>query len=1080
MTLKDEQDRQNAVEICDKNIIVEAGAGTGKTTLLVRKILYLLFIKRVKLSRIIALTFTKKAAASLKQKLQEDLYRAYEILLHNNFVLNANDIDFEKRLQEFSPDKQEPFKKFRPLFKKSGLDINSLFALIKTALEEIPFCQIGTIHSFCLFVLKKYAVEANLNPDINIDENDYIDIIFDKHWAVFLDEELSLNSTHKNAWLEVLKHVSLNDLKLFARSLCTVKFDGYLPTENYPLLKGKAQNYLSHALRLIKEAPKSPRSTIQPLLQQCAEELPKIIDFYDNKQCEIKATEFLSFPKSQLSDWNENDFNTAREIAVFTKANAVYLQKILQQAYNLLKPFILQFKKEVAKQNYLTFDAIIVKTHHLLLTNKAVREELKRSYDRIFIDEFQDTDPIQGEIMLFLAETINTFATEWQALQLTPDKLFIVGDPKQSIYHFRGADISAYQGFCNLLTNQKAITCNLQNNFRSAKKIIDYVNIFGKSQIKYQKNRQEDYKEIYDTKNFDNPRLEFYLYKGDTDAENSRQNFAVCTAKWICENVKKTNKSDGTPLEYKDIAILMPTAKKINVFLDALKENNIPYNIEEDANFYSAQEVLDFINILKVLKNPNDSVALTGILRSPIGLIPDEELLNLFQANHLNIYARPNNKKVQNIYDKLKALKGKIARLNPIEITNEVLENFIFAPYQSLASLHEQTLANIYKIRQVVGDIFKTGAYTLEQLLDNFETYQKQRQKESSAILAEEDFNVVKILTIHKAKGLEYPVVILTDISKNFNQTGNDKNDRGKKEFYSRALGRRGLDLGNIGDGVVPFIKEEKKAQEYEEKKRLLYVAMTRAKEALIIIDKLQVDNNTMTKFLSDAGCWPVQNEPTLHGAQITYLETKEPDFAAQKQIFPEDNTFAFDYKSWQENYKKTEQDYKNYLDSLQINTNERATLFPTPAVERAIKVGSLCHKLLQNIFSGTTCNLDGESDKDTLKEAQNIVDNFCQTPVYKELKEMEFLGEEFPITTIENGLAKNGIIDALFRTKDGKIKIIDFKSDKIDIVSAKTVEPNYIKQIAFYKSALSKIFEGKVLGALVYIRPAEIYNVED
>ena len=148
--------------------------------------------------------------------------------------------------------------------------------------------------------------------------------------------------------------------------------------------------------------------------------------------------------------------------------------------------------------------------------------------------------------------------------------------------------------------------------------------------------------------------------------------------------------------------------------------------------------------------------------------------------------------------------------------------------------------------------------------------------------------------------------------------------------------------------------------------------------------------------------------------------------------------------------------------------------------MEHAIKVGNLCHKMLQNIFNKTIANFDNEEDKSAITEAQEIINNFCKSPAYKELENMEFLAAEFPITTLQDGTVKNGIIDALFKTKEGNIRIIDFKSDKIDIVNAKTVEPNYVVQLAFYESALKGLFKEKIESALVYLRPAEIYKVED
>ena len=1077
MLLKDEQARITAVENTDKNIIVEAGAGTGKTTLLVKKIMFLLFVKKVKLSRLIALTFTKKAAASLKQKLEEELFEAYQTLLFSSFVLTANDNNFAEQLNTYPKEKQDVFGKFRPLFIKSGLSRDDLFALIKTALEEVPLCQIGTIHSFCVSLLKKYALEAGLNTKIDIKEEDVFNIIFDKYWASFLDEELNLNSPHKETWLALLKEVNLSNLKNFAAALCSPIFENFNPQDNLPFIINEIQGHIQETEFLLQNHPEG--NDLVNCLRNTLKRFQEQVKFCKG---EIKGFEELDFSVSfrkSYTGWEKEEKHHAKHLIEYAKNNIVKNQTLFQKAYDLLHPFVLKVKEEMLKQNYLSFDEIITKTHHLLLNNKSVRQELKLSYDSIFIDEFQDTDPIQGEIMLFLAETPETFATAWRDLQLTSGKLFIVGDPKQSIYHFRGADISAYQDFCNLLKKQGAITCVLQNNFRSAKEIIDFVNYFGKSQIKYVQHRQSAYQEIYHSKAFSNASVELYCNTlEDLNKENLRPIFAQTIAKWICDNVHKTIKSDGTPLQYKDIAILLPTATEINIFLSALKDNNIPYNVEEDGNFYSSQEILDLLNILKVLKNPQDKVALLGVLRSPIGLINDLKLLNLSNQDKLNIYAETQDEQVQKIYEKLKTLKAKVSNLNPVEIVNEILEIFNFTSYQALASLNEQTLANIAKFKQVVTKLFANGAYTLEQLLYNFENYQKESEKESSAILAEENFNVVKVLTIHKAKGLEYPVVILTDLSKDFTK----KNPKKRKiAFYSRAMGLKSIALGTIKNYVISKIEENDKLQEFEERKRLLYVAMTRAKERLILVDSLQSANNTYSQFLYDAGCWPTPaKEETLITSKVFYQNILPPeeDFNAHNEHT--ETSFNFNFPLWKGNFENRNKEYNTYLENGQKLTLGTATIFKTPAVEYAIKVGSLCHKILQNIFSKIPNSLEYETDKDAIKEAQSIVDDFCKTPVFEELKNMECLATELPFTVLENGIVKNGIVDALFRAKNGKLMLIDFKSDKIEVVNAKTVEPKYLEQLSFYKNALSKVFQGKIDTGLVYLRPAKMYKIEE
>ncbi len=1082
MFLQDDKDRVLAVENHTQNIIVEAGAGTGKTTLLVKRMLFTVLVRKVKISRLVALTFTKKAAASLKEKLEEELHIAYKILFSSPFVLTAGEEDFISMSAKYSKTQQEEFKKFRYLFLRAELNVNDMLVLIKSALEEIPLCQIGTIHSFCNFLLKKYAVEAGLNTNMEISEAGFTNIIFDKCWDTFLEEELTLTNPKKEIWLDLLKEISLSELRAFAFSLCNPKFADYNPKDNYPALKSIASKYIKEANCLIKNYPKT-RGFMIPLLKECTESLANSIGFYDNCDNNYQEIKFHNTPTTIPANWEIKDFNLALQIIDFAKSNIPQKQILFNQAYSLLKPFALKVEKEILNQNYLTFDEIIFKTHYLLLKDKAVRQELKLSYDSIFIDEFQDTDPIQGEIMLFLAEDQHTFANRWQDLKLERGKLFIVGDPKQSIYHFRGADISAYQEFCSLLKSQGAQEYVLHNNFRSSEHIINYVNTFGRAQIKFKENSQAEYKEIYPSKKFNNSRMELYLHSSEGEklsAKDKRQNYAVCIAKWIADNVKKTNKSDGTPLEYKDIALLLPTFTDLNIFLNALKENNIPYNVEDDRNFYSAQEILDLINILKVLKDPQNKIALLGVLRSPVCVISDEVILSLSLRNKLNIYAEVTDLKVRNIYKKLRFLRDKVAHLNPLELINEILETLNFSYTQTLASLNEQSLANISKFKQVAAKLFDNGFYTLEQLLDNFETYQKERNKESSAILAEGNFNVIKILSIHKSKGLEYPVVILTDLSKEFGQ-GDVRTKEESVNFYSRSKNLKGISLGIIQDGIIPVLKAEQETQILEETRRLLYVAMTRAKEALIMVDALEAENNTFLQMLCSSGCWPdkEKREENLLSAKVFYRNFVMPDILPNIQSKIEQGPFSFDFNAWHAEFSKRTAEYKEYLNSAERLTGNNQTLFPSPDVEHAIKVGSLCHKILQNIFNNTDV-AQGILMEESFKEALEIVNNFCKTPAYEDLKNMQFLASEFPISTIENGLVKNGIIDAVFRTKQGNIKIIDFKSDKIKEVNAKTIEPAYLEQLAFYKNALSRIFKGKIESALVYLRPAKIYDIEE
>ena len=314
--LVDEKARNIAITETKKNIIVEAGAGTGKTTLLVSRLLFLVVVKGLKLKKLIALTFTEKAAASLKRKAQENLQKCYLFLVNNPNLLTAKDETIQTYFDSISEEERREYKYFLSLFKESKLEYEELSLRLKTALAEIPQSQMSTLHSFCLNILKRYALEAKLSANIQIDEGGFFNVYFDKKWALFLEDALTDTNPKKDIWLEVLKTISLDDLKTFAKDLCSLKFRNYNPKDNYPLLIKLAEEYKlkgSILLDKYKKLCKGKKTNILPNLEYAIKCLTQAIKYYNNEDCIIEDYAWLNKGK-QPKDWVKEEFDNAEKI----------------------------------------------------------------------------------------------------------------------------------------------------------------------------------------------------------------------------------------------------------------------------------------------------------------------------------------------------------------------------------------------------------------------------------------------------------------------------------------------------------------------------------------------------------------------------------------------------------------------------------------------------------------------------------------------------------------------------------------------------------------------------------------------
>lgn len=1067
MIPQDYKERLAAALPSGKNIIVEAGAGTGKTTLLADRLCYLILGKGIKIDEIVALTFTDKAAAEIKLRLVETM---------RNILADLNSpepkLEVTKNLTEGK------------YFKKTK---EELIDTIEDSFELIERAQICTIHSFALQILRLYPLQAGFAPQVEMDSGFIANYIFNKNWSVFLEEELSLTSPHRALWEKLLKNFTLEQLKDFALLLQEPYFD-YCKFESS---LEEIQTFFAYKISLVKNllSSNSQPGKKRKIETQIEEAINRVENLSKNLAT-LSKQELLKLPiqeeisfvkpaKAPLGWENEEDLQAVKNFIELANTLTPANLDLLEQTYNLFYTFARKNKQEMIKQNVVSYNQSILFARDLVQNNLSVRTELKKRYKSIMIDEFQDTDLAQGQLLLFLSEAPNSSAKKWQDIVLEQGKLFVVGDPKQSIYRFRGANISAYEKFLELMYKQQSRKCFLTTNFRSSKRIISFVNKWGASAIKENSLIQPPYIALEAGREELGEKVEFLQITCEEKQKQDdlRANEANIVASWIKENVGSKKISKDRLLSYKDIKILYSAGTGIKFYTDALERYNIPYNLEASGNFYETQEIIDILNVLKVIYDPCDKLALLGVLRSPLCAMKDEEIISLWQQKALNIFVKDfqGSQTVKELYKLLRDLHIKAGHITLKQLLEEIFYKTDFLILQTLANSSEQALANLNKFAQIVLNNAEQG-FSLGQMLAYIQTYGKVNAEESQSSLIEENFDVVNVMSIHKAKGLQSPFVILVDT--------------GHKETTEKSLSYKDTLSGTIGVGLGPlknlnyFILQEKEIlHKKAEKERLLYVALTRAEDKLLICVSKQETNGSMEKSLRASGCYPSDEIAETEIFSTVDFAYRDPQSfiscKGQKISLKKDLQWGQALNSWQQR----KQEFALY--------QREETLTPSDLplnknmVQRALNIGSLVHKAINIYFQTGSFDLSlamealDLHDLTLLEPCKEIIDIFAKGSILKELKNMRFLDSEIPFSMYEKDFLVNGVIDALFENSKGQIFIVDFKTDKIDSKELETYSLKYAQQLMLYKRAAEKMFKDKEIKTfLAYLRLDKIFEI--
>ncbi|HUF41323.1 MAG TPA: UvrD-helicase domain-containing protein [Verrucomicrobiae bacterium] len=1096
--LPDAAERERAVATFERNLVVTAGAGTGKTTLLVDRLVYLLLRnpEPLRITEIVALTFTNKAANEMKLRLRDRLQSYLAVQLDREPATVAE---------------SKARRDVESLRARYQLSKDEIDRRVHDALKNLERSEIGTIHSFAATLLRLYPLEAGVDPQFGEDDGKQFDRLFDEQWGLWLDRELSLEGDRTDAWRNILAKVALDQVKALAISLSaeTVELrrnntaSGAVPAAIHRWLT----ELESRAAALLDRHPEDrTNEKLVRAARRIIQEFRESAQAWSGDASEATTLIVEKSVSARLKGWSEEDIGEAQELVRAARGLCRIDAELTGLLWNVLVPFAEHFREYFVREGFVSFDGLLIRARNLVRDRVRVREELKRQYRTILIDEFQDTDPIQYEILLYLAEQEGASAKDWRQIKLAPGKVFVVGDPKQSIYAFRRADIQAYLDVVEkIIKAQDGIECRLTTNFRSTGGILDVVNGLFSSLIRRQEGVQPEYIAIHPAPARP-PAAEASLPAvvvrkivapdEEMNAEIARRLEGESLARWLKDAI--LNKAvildsggERVHVQPRDVAILFRKLTDIHDYLESFRRLDIRYVVEGERHFYAAKEIIDAVNLLRAIENPHDRLALVGVLRSPLGGLTDREIYELYRANLLDYRKTDDFDKVKDapalaeLYRIMEKLHNE-TRLLPVG--EAVSQIFASLPLKLLAAccFHgEQAVANLEKLRQQAILLGQAGLTTLKEAIRQLEERVLDVKEEGESVLAEENIDAVRIMSIHKAKGLEFPVVILAGCHTGIDgRLGNEAD-----ALFDWSTGLAGLRVGQTWDLPGLYIAEKTRIRAEEEQKRVLYVAMTRAREHLIVscaptgrrmggsfLAMLDECAGAVIETAEDPGKIAVGN-----GSIDIQVLTQSLAAPGQGRRKTKNRRKKPNWRAFSDAWQKRRERYESVLKRPQVLTptllkqqdkgGDRFRPFRSGSDrEPALLLGNLAHRFLQTWDFGAEVNNfsshlrpflerwlpeEARNQRDAVgAELETILGNFFDSPAYAELAGARILGREVPLLMPWNGQIMEGVIDLIYE-RDGLLYLADYKTDRITKDQLAEGAARYSQQGEIYSQAV-------------------------
>ena len=821
--------QQETLDI-NKHVCVTAGAGSGKTTVLVERYLKILREGNVTPQEIVAVTFTEKASAEMREKVVKELNAEENIVARDNFLEQMNTAPIStihafcsRILREF------PFQAGVPanFSVLQGIDQKLLLQqILRETLKDIATNEGNEHRDELTRLLKRYGGRQKLEELFSamINQRDVIEHLIKEIYSSQCHGQLP------DAWEQAIRAelMSENDAAEFIRCLNAV----------LQLAKGKNAGSVKPLTRKLETLP-----TKDPNLPEVMGLLKKIADLITTKTGGIAKNDFIGRGVKTTGIDPEVDFlvsaaekiKTAPAAEVDGETDDEFLLSTTRDLLTLYKKIYNDYQTAKLSQGKLDFNDLQLKTRDLLRDDKVVRQKVVKRYKYYMVDEYQDTNELQYELVMLLTN------------KLKDAKLFIVGDPKQSIYGFRGADVRVFEKTKKMLKDKQGIDISLKENFRSLHDVIAFVNYFFDRLMGAGTETEFEvpYESLIKARGTDaNGTIDIILGKQGNETANEYaliaqhiKNMKVNEEKVLVRS--ENGREKERPIEYGDIAILIRSRRHLPDIEHALLEAGIPYLTTGGIGFYQRQEIYDIWNYLNFLNAPSENQAsLAATLRGPAFGISDPELyeISLQEGKSFWDKAQKYQACTANLSGAITTLKKhyQIARRVPVNqlVLTIVNETGMIGTLRT-GKQGQQRWANYQKLLELArnfdGD---ENTQILPDFIEFLDILITEEPREGQAPV-EAGSGAVQIMTIHAAKGLQFPVVMLPCL------------DRGAQTIREPLIDEKlGIGFSPLKpeDGyrktepeIVKRMKESGRAKEDAEKKRLFYVGATRARDRLIL-----------------------------------------------------------------------------------------------------------------------------------------------------------------------------------------------------------------------------------------------------
>lgn len=1041
------QEQQNAVSFFGKDLCVSAGAGSGKTTVLVERYFRTLLQQGCAPKNILAVTFTDKAAGEMKKKLVA-------------------------RCEEMR----------RPDLRR-----------------QLENACIGTIHHFCARILKEYPIECGVDPDFSVLGSGEAELLAKKTLDRLFEQEAS-----NPAWLGLLKDCGEEKL----RKELLAAYDAFrangasmdlLRIENLQAERQAHERKLEGRLRqFIKEKNTEPTPTLQR--------------FYDNAQALLaclrddtlsggRRLSRLAEITSEFKPGSSKARESMAELKALSHLCCLYeAQSLSESSKRVFVELFLKFKQcleeEKKKTLVLDFEDLLFFVHQALSgvtePERVFLTHLKSLYSHILVDEYQDTSPLQAKIITLLKR---------------PGNLFVVGDVRQSIYGFRHASPEVFRAASRTSKNVELV-----ENYRARPELLDFVNCFSSRIFAGQ------HRPLKAVHPFSGPKkhcVELICAPKEEgkDVPACRvieaRTMAARIRALVDSGVPVAKKGKGKrPVIYSDIAILMRSTTSSHLYEAELEAFGIPTYAHKGRGFFEKMEVVDLLNVLKVLENPRQDIALASVLRSPLAQLSDDGLFwlameraakkrecfydALEQADKIKELSDEDRRKLKNFKSWTENLRKDKDRLKISEMLQRILNETAYEAKLMTREGALQARANVQKLNEIARSVEEKGISGAEDFVLYLKNLAEREVTEPEARILGEAENVVHILTIHAAKGLEFPCVILADM-------GAKTRSNDSPNFYTDMAAGLGAKVKNQAD--FQFYKDKTYAdaeadlaqRSLEEQKRLFYVAMTRAKEHLIL-SGVRTSSSWMEETLKYLGLEakadlpsrvefegiPVEVVPICRASPIKKTATRAVSgaFSPTKQPSPEFETVKNNLEPLNKPYENLEDLSVTRLLDSRMSEKPQEQDPPEELSTPRNEYGTVFHRIMETAVRHRPGGVWQENlflrwmrtfNDDEKNEMRTSFEQFWKGAWGLSLLKAAHCYAELPfIYKTRYGILK-GQIDLVFQDKNGHWVILDYKTNRISDPELARVAESYRWQLAFYALVFQRLVGAKPKTGVLY-----------